>query len=627
MKQKREPSADRRLSGLDPAGKPRRTRFRLGLVTCFFLVVAGLCLGLLNLWFGTGRWGKALFDYYFTQPYLVLLNELPFVLLILLLWALTNRAWIAFLGTGVLTLIYSWAEYWKLLGRSDPIVAEDLTVISEGMQMGVRYISVTWQIVASAALVLLGTLLFFFFLRGRLPKLLPRLGVAALLIGASALLYTNVYSSYYLYKSYPCWGRLNRWIESSVFISKGCMYPFLYSVKNAVVTAPEGYDAAEARALLEQYPSDDIPEEEKVNVVVVMYEAFADLSLCTDRITAADPYEAYHRLRDESLHGSLVTNIFAAGTIDTERCVLTGFSELTSFRRASWSWARYFGDQGYALNGSHPGYEAFYNRRNVNANLGIETCYFKEDHYDALCAPGQIAPDAVLLPEILKLCREELETADHVFSFNVTYQNHGPYPADEERFTHPYVPAEGLDPEAYTIVNNYLWGVEDTGDQMLAMADLLREDETPWVLVFFGDHKPWLGDQHSVYGALGIDLESETEAAFHNYYDTEYLIWANDAAKERLGADFAGEGPSVSPCYLMDLLFEECGWKGPSWLKLSQEVRALLPVVSTKDRYLQEGVLVSGSELTDEARQALTALRYVQYYLMRDSGGALPAAP
>ena len=608
MKQKRETGAKKRLSPFDPTGKPLKTRFRLGLVTGFFLLVAGLCFGLLNLWFGTGRYGAELFDFYFTQTWLVLLNELPFVLLILLLWALTNRAWIAFLGTGTFTLLYSWAEYWKLLARSDPIVAEDLTVISEGLKMGGSYIAVTWQIAASAALILSGTLLFFFFLRGRLPKLLPRLGIAALLLGASALLYTNVYSDYYLYKSYPCWGELNPWIESSVFISKGCVYPFLYSVKGAVVTAPEGYDAAEARAILEQYPSDDIPEEKKVNVIVVMYEAFADLSLCTDRITAADPYVSYHRLREESLHGSLVTNIFAAGTIDTERCVLTGFSELTSFRRASWSWARWFAGQGYALNGAHPGYEAFYNRLNVNANLGIENYYFKENHYDAL-SPGQLAPDAVLLPEIVRLCREDLKTADHVFSFNVTYQNHGPYPADTERFTHPCVSAEGLDAEAYAIVNNYLWSVEDTGNQMLAMAELLREDKTPWVLVFFGDHKPWLGDQNSVYAALSIDLESETETAFHNYYDTEYLIWANDAAKERLGADFTGEGPTVSPCYLMNLVFEECGWEGPSFLKLSEELRALLPVVSTKDRYLQNGVLVPDTELTVEARQALTKLR------------------
>ena len=607
----------------DPKGKSRKVRGLLGLVTGLLLILTGSGMGLMNLYFGTGRYKLELFDFYLRQPKLVLLNVLPFVLLILLLWALTNRSWIAFLATGLFTLVYSWAEYWKLLARSDPIVAEDLTLISEGLQMGGNYISLTWQIFFSAGLVLAGTLVFRLFLRGRLPKLPPRMGIAALLIAASALLYANVYTDAGLYNSFTCWENLNKWIESNVFISKGCMYPFLYSIKSAVVTPPEGYSEEDAEALLAQYPTDDIPEDRKVNVIVVMYEV--GIFPYTDKLNEADPYESFHQLQGESLHGSLVTNIFAAGTIDTERCVLTGFSDLTSFRRTSWSYARYFGSQGYALNGSHPCYEAFYNRLTVNANLGIENYYFLENHYNAL-SPNQMARDRVLLPEIVNLCRADLETADYVFSFNVTYQNHGPYPTDRKEFSHPYTSDQGLDDYAYTVANNYFAGVEDTGNQMLAMADLLREDETPWVLVFFGDHKPWLGDQNSVYAALGIDLVSETEEAFYNYYGTEYLIWANDAAKARLGDGFTGEGPSISPCYLMNVLFEACGWKGPSFLKLSERARDLLPVVSTKDRFLENGALVPESELSLRARQALAELRYAQFYLMRDSGGALPAA-
>lgn len=622
---KRESKWKRRMKRFDPVGKPRKTRFRMGFLTGLMLVAAGVFLGLMNLWFGTGRYGSYLFHYYFTQPGLVLWNVLPFAVLILLLWALTNRAWVAFLVTGVFTMIYSFAEYWKLLGRSDPIVAEDLTFISEGLKMGGSYIVITMHMLIAGALVALLTLVFFFLLRGRLPKRLPRIGIAALLIGASTLLYLSVYTDRERYDRYPCWGSLNRWIDSNVFISKGCMYPFLYSIRSAVVTAPEGYREKTAVSLLEQYPTDDIPEERKVNVIVVMYEAFADLSRCTDRITAADPYAAFHRLQSESLHGSLVTNIFAAGTIDTERCVLTGFSTLTSFRRPSWSYARYFTAQGYAVNGSHPGYETFYNRLNVNANLGIDRYWFRENHYEAM-ASDYLISDAVFLPEIEKLCREDLQAADYVFSFNVTYQNHGPYPQDTQSFSAPYVPKDGLDDASYTIVNNYLHGVEDTGSQMLAMADRLRKEETPWVLVFFGDHKPWLGDQNSVYTALGIDLTSETEESFYNYYDTEYLIWANDAARKKLGTEMAGEGPSISPCFLMNVLFDACGWAGPSYRKLSDRVRELLPVVSTKDRYLQNGVLVSDEQLTAKEKQVLQEMEFAQFYLSRDSGGSLPAA-
>ena len=38
-----------------------------------------------------------------------------------------------------------------------------------------------------------------------------------------------------------------------------------------------------------------------------------------------------------------------------------------------------------------------------------------------------------------------------------------------------------------------------------------------------------------------------------NYYCTPYLIHANEAARDALGFDFVGEGPKISPCFLMNL--------------------------------------------------------------------------
>lgn len=614
----------RRLAWFNPTGKSRGVRFRLGCLTGFVLLIAGICLGLMNLWFGTGRYGRELFNFYFTQPGLVLWNVLPFVLLIFLLWALTNRAWVAFLATGSFTLIYSWAEYWKLLARSDPIVAEDLTVISEGVTMGARYIEVTGSIILSAVLVLLATLLFFFFFRGRLPRLPFRLGLAALLIAAAGLLYGNVYLDNERYESYACWESLNVWIDSNQFISRGCMYPFLNSIQKAVPSPPRAYSEAAAVYLLEEYETDPIPQDRKVNVIVIMGEAFTDFSQYTDMITGVDPYADYHAVRDQSIHGTLVSNVFAGGTFNTERCALTGFPFLTDFRRASWSYARYFADQGYALNGSHPGYESFYNRNNVNANLGIEQYYFYENHYDEIC-DDRITPDAILFPEILRLCREDLKQKDYVFSFNVTYQNHGPYATDTVYFSEVYVPPQGLDGETYTIVNNYLSGIADTGAQLRALTDELNADDTPWVLVFFGDHKPWLGDQNIGYEALGIDMTDGSIESIHNYRDTEYLIWANGAAKAKLGTDFCGEGPAISPCYLMNRLFDACGWEGPSFLKFSRQTEQLLPVICLGDYYIVDDRFLYFDALPNVLQNAAMRMHYVSYFLTQN-GGVLPAA-
>lgn len=156
---------------------------------------------------------------------------------------------------------------------------------------------------------------------------------------------------------------------------------------------------------------------------MTMLEAFCDFSDLTDAITENDPYADYHALQTESYAGQLFTNIFAGGTINTERCALTGFSKLPNFRRPSWSYARYFADQGYTCTGAHPGNEGFYSRSSVNRNLGLDDYWFAENHFSALC--DGIAMDDVLFSEIAARTESQIAAGDWVFSFNVTYQNHG----------------------------------------------------------------------------------------------------------------------------------------------------------------------------------------------------------
>lgn len=590
--------------------------------TLLAVILGGCCLGLLSLYFSAGQYSIFLFVYYLTQPLVLLLNLLPYVLLCLLLFCLTNRAWIAFLGDSSLCLVFSWAQYWKLMARNDPIYAEDLTLVSEALQMSGQYIQVTWQILLSAVLVVLALWFMAKVFKGRFARPAPRLAISAVIIALCCWLYPSVYCSQPIYNSMKVFPAINQWFETNKYISRGGIYPFLHSIQSAVPTAPEGYDATEAEALLASYESDDIPEDQKVSVIAVMYEAFADLSTCTDTITGGDPYEAFHTLQAESYHGTLVTNIFAGGTIDTERCVLTGFNALTNFRRPSWSYARYFADQGYTVNGAHTGYEAFYNRRNVNANLGIPDYRFIEDYYEDLF-PDQIPTDAQLLPDIAEYCKAQMENGP-VFSFNVTYQNHGPYDSTTALFDQEYIPRGNLSESDYLIANNYLSGVQDTAQQMLAMVDSFRDSEEPVILVFFGDHKPWLGEQSATYRALDIDIFSQTDESFYTYYSTEYIIWANRAASEVLGTDFTGTGPTVSPCYLMNVLFDKCGWEGPSYQKLTDEVMAAMPIVHTTNRYQIDGTMVEEASLSPENTDLLQKLRNAQFYLAQDAAAKLP---
>ena len=598
-----------------PEPMTKRSHPLLRLCLTFLLVLLGGCaLGLLSLYFSAGDHGLYLFAWYLTQPMVLVLNLLPFVLLTLLLLAALDRAWLAFLLSGAVCLFFSWAQYWKLMARSDPIYAGDLLIFTEATQMAGQYIQITWQIVLSAVLVLIAAAVLFFLARGRMKKPVPRIALAAAVIALGLWLYPNYYTDAATYNSMTVWPEINQWFETNRYISRGGIYPFLHSIPDALPTPPEGYDEEAARELLAAYPSDDIPEDQKISIVVTQLEAFADLSTVMDQITGVDPYAEFHALQAESYHGTLIPNVFAGGTIDTERCVLTGFSALEEFRRPSWSYARYFLDQGYIVEGAHAGYEAFYNRLNVNENLGIPGYRFIEGYYEHMV---ELVPmDDVFLPDVADHVLSAMEDGP-VFSFNVTYQNHGPYSTDYAWFSDIYVPQESLSSSDWHIINNYLWGIQDTARRMQAMVDEFRSIDEPVILVFFGDHKPWLGEQSVTYDALGIDIRGGTEESFRNYYATEYLFWANDAAKTVLGTDLVGQGPEISPCFLMNVLFEQLGWEGPGYTKLTDAVMAQLPVLHTTQRNQTDGLTDAQLTLRDQMTQ-------VQYYLAMDAGGMHP---
>ena len=46
--------------------------------------------------------------------------------------------------------------------------------------------------------------------------------------------------------------------------------------------------------------------------------------------------------------------------------------------------------------------------------------------------------------------------------------------------------------------------------------------DEPCVVVAFGDHKPWLGEENSVYEMLGIDLDVSDLEGFYDYL---YLLY------------------------------------------------------------------------------------------------------
>lgn len=586
-------------------------KFFAAAYTFFALLFMGICLGLASMYLGTANYRMPMFLSYFKVPYLPFLNIFPVVFCIFLFYFISNRVWISFLTTSVFTMLLTFINYFKLLFRNDPLLAGDLGMASEAMNMAGKYhVSLNWKIICVIIVCILVTVAAFFLVKGKIRLIPLRLAGIVLMALVGFYSFNNIYMADKFYNVTQNYDLINRWSSTQVYISKGFLYPFIYSIKSSTDKPPEGYNAKKAEERLNSYKYSNIPDGKKVNVVSIMLEAYNDFSKFKQVEFNTDVYGYLHQLEAESYSGQLVDNIFAGGTVNTEWSFLTGFTSMRDFRKNTNSYARYFGEQGYTVEGSHPCYDWFYNRKNINEYLGFQNYYFFENYYSPL-ADGQIARDNILFPEIINLYEDNKKTGKPYFSFSVTYQNHGPY-SSEKLTDVDYVKNKGYTEADYNILNNYLSGVASTTKEIKTLIDHFRAEKEPVVVILFGDHNPWLGDNNSVYKALGINFDLGTEEGFYNYYETPYIIWGNDSAKKVLGNDIKGKGPNIGPYFLMNEFFKLAGYEGNEFMKLSNDLKANVDVVHTTGRYKESGILTT--KLSPASQQKLDDFLKAQYY-------------
>ena len=574
------------------------------------LALLGLMVGILSLLLGATVFGTPMFRSYFASKPLLLLNLLPPLLLISLVYFAGGRPWIAFTFPSLFIIVISMIQFFKVQIRGDPLVVSDANLILEvGKIMSEYTLTMNWKIYLSAALFACGTVFSVFFLKHTLFRTPLRIIASITVIALAAALYTFVYTDDGLYERTAGDAVTTEWTPNRNYISKGFIYPLVYGIKATIEDMrgfyPEWYDEQGARAAFEAFSDADIPDDKKIDLICIALEAFSDLSRFGVLDFTEDVYGPLHALQAQSVSGALVCNVFAGATIDTERLFLTGYTHLTPYRTPTNSFVHYLRRQGYYTEGLHAGDMWFYDRRPVNSNLGFDAYYFIDDY------EGASRDDAFFFPAVFDLYMAR-DAGRPYFSFNLSYQNHGAY--DSVRTKEPYVISRsGMSDESYNILNNYLSGVYDTTRRIESFIDSLRGGQDPVAVLIFGDHMPWLGNMNSVYHELGINIDRGTDEGFYNYYSTPYMIWANEAAKKALGNDFTVGGKSISPCFLMGELFALCSWGGDAYMQALRELQTTIDVINAPTGLRREnGVLTP--ELSGPGFEDYMKLRTMEVY-------------
>lgn len=578
------------------------------------LLFVCISCGFSMLWLASGQYPDLVYMGYIKNVEILILNILPVVLLIFFLYAIIGRSWAAYLMGSVIVYIISLCNYYKLFFRDDPLMFEDVLLSREATNMlGTYSLFVDKKIIIAGLCVSVGTILLHLLFKERKKNRKRRL-VIGVVVCVMILILCPIYRNSARYSKCDNYEALNRNSATQIYVAHGFLYPFVYSVFQSIESTPEGYSEQQVKDILANYTDSDIPEDRRVNVIVVMREAYIDFSRYNIDGLDCSGYDWYHQLQQESYSGDLYVNVFAGGTVHTEREFLTGDYVVRDFRGNTNSYVWYLREQGYTVEGIHPYYQWFYNRRNVNPYLGFQRYRYYENDFETM-TDAYFPEDVYFYSEIYNDYNQNKNGKNAYFSFNVNVQSHGPYATTGwwgDWGREEYLAGGQYSTECKFAVNNYMNVIMDSDKQLKALIDKLKEDVSPVVLVMFSDHLPWMGDGNVYYEEMGIDFSEDSEAINRMQYTTEYLIWANDAAKQVVNNDFVGEGPTISPCFLMNLLFEKCSWKGGAYMQAMSEIMQIMPVVSTNWNFIIDGNFCNGipGEYMDTYNQFIC----LQYY-------------
>ena len=584
-------------------------------LTYLAMLLYAVVLGYISLFYASlgAKDRMVQFWAYMASPVIQLLNIAPVVMFMAIFYCLFNSAAVSALLTTVLTILPTWISCFKMKFRGDPFLFDDILFAKEAAAMTDSYtVELSKGMIIVICMALLAIALFAIRLKYRPAKNLVRCTAAVVLLVTAFVGFKTVYLSDTLYEeTYHRLPFQDIYNENDCFQNHGFVYPFLHSISDVIDADATKKNISLGKRALSQYEYADIPEDKKVNVIACMLETYADFTRFGELSFTEDPYEFLHELQKESYSGSTLTYAFGGGTIVPERQFLTGLTEQPSFRVKTNSYAWYFRQQGYTVEGSHPYYHWFYSRDSVNRRLGFENYYFDEDTYEALNGGYKMSNDDVLFPNVVKLFEEATARGENYFSFNVTFQGHGPY-STEAKYETPYVENLGYSDAAFHELNNYLAIMDDVDDALRDMVQSLRESEEPVVLILFGDHMPSLGDKNSAYDEFGISLDLSTDEGFYNAFSTPYVIWANDAAKRVLGNDFVGEGPNIGTNFLMNEFFRLAGYTGNEYMQYTTDLMQTFECFHRIDVFLTpEGLR---RELTPEQEDIYEEFKNVQYY-------------
>lgn len=548
-------------------------------------------------------------------------NILIFELIAWTLYLLIGRMTTALRIELALALAFGLTNHYVMAFRSTPFVPWDLLSARTAASVAQNY-----DFTPTPRMIVVTVLFVLLMVAVRILRKVPRIKLpirlgSAVLCGLALCLFVNT-------------------LQQETFQNKHYLYPFLFTpaymtkVNGMAVTfamdlayvavdKPEGYSAEEAQKTLEQYGNTDnvfADDEENTNdaknrgedannkdlpnIIVIMDEAFSDLSVVGDLETNEDYMPFMHKMQqgaDNAITGYAQVSVCGGNTANSEFEFLTGntMSFLPSgsipyqqyITKDTPSLASYLASLGYETYAQHPYYASGWNREKVYPLIGFEHLNFIDDYANKTYVRKYVSDDADMQHIIDTY--ENKEDGKPAFIFNVTMQNHGGY-TDAFSDLSEDVHATNYNSE---VLDRYLSLIRLTDQSLEKLVDYFSNVDEKTVIVFFGDHQPSDAVAAQIQDSMLLPGESVPDEQLRKRYLVPYLVWANydiDGATQQ----------NTSLNYLSAEVLKAAGVPTDAYQNFLLDLQKSYPVMSAAGR----------TDASDADENMLSTYKKLQYY-------------
>lgn len=530
------------------------------------------------------------------------------------LFFLAGRAVLALRIELVAVMIFGLVNHYVMEFRSTPFVPWDILSVNTAASVAGNYDFTPSGRVILVSILFLALIFCVRFLRFRSEwKLYARMISAALVVLVLCVFVNALQNDDFKTKHY-----LYPFLFTPAYMTQvnGMLVTFAMNLEYIAVDRPADYHAEDAKETLETYESSDTAEntEDLPNIIVIMDEAFSDLSVVGDFETNEDYMPFVHSLEqgnDNTVTGYLNVSVCGGNTANTEFEFLTGntmaFLPAGSIPYQQYiksetpSLAEYLSGLGYETYGMHPYNASGWDRDRVYPLLGFENTIFFDDFTDKTFLRKYVSDDSDFKNIIQTY--EQKDEGHPAFIFNVTMQNHGSYTDAYNNFT-PDVTVTGTDS---FVLKQYLSLVKRTDQALENLIDYFAGQKEKTIIVFFGDHQPADSVAAPVLALNGKDANSLNSEDQRLRYQVPYVIWANYDIEE-------GTGEDTSANYLAARVLQTAGVPTSAYQNYLLDLEKDYPVISAVRVEKADGTETNSKE----EKKGLLQYQQLQYYSLFD---------